>query len=87
MQAFWSISLYNAKGFFEPNSRNAYSENSVTGERNKDGSMTVHLGGCEDDRVNCLPVMEGWNYILRMYRPNPEVLDGSWTFPKAQPVN
>jgi hypothetical protein len=85
--AFWSISLYNAKGFFEPNSRNAYSENSVTGERNKDGSMTVHLGGCEDDRVNCLPVMEGWNYIVRMYRPNPEVLDGSWTFPKAQPVN
>jgi hypothetical protein len=85
--AFWSISLYNAKGFFEPNTRNAYSVNSVTGDRNGDGSMTVHLGGCEDERVNCLPLMEGWNYVVRMYRPSAEILDGSWTFPKAQPVD
>ncbi len=84
--AFWSISLYNVEGFFESNARNAYNVNSVTGERNDGGSMTVHLGGCEDDRVNCLPLMEGWNYVVRMYRPNAEILDGSWTFPKAQPV-
>jgi len=85
--AFWSISLYNAKGFFEPNDRNAYNVNSLTGARNDDGSMTVHLGGCEDERVNCLPIMEGWNYSVRMYRPSAEILDGSWTFPKAVPVN
>ena len=77
----------NARGFFEPNDRNAYNVNSVTGTRNDDGSMTVHLGGCGDDRVNCLPIMEGWNYTVRMYRPGAEILDGSWTFPKAQPVN
>ena len=85
--AFWSISLYNARGFFEPNARNAYNVNSVTGTRNDDGSMTVHLGACEDDRVNCLPLIEGWNYTVRMYRPGAEVLDGSWTFPAAQPLN
>ena len=85
--AFWSISLYNAKGFFEKNDRNAYSVNSVMGKRNKDGSMTVHLGGCEDDRVNCLPIMDGWNYTVRLYRPGTEILDGSWTFPDAQPLN
>ena len=43
--------------------------------------MTVHFGGCGDDRPNCLPIMEGWNYTVRLYRPRPEVLDGSWRFP------
>jgi len=83
VDAFWSISLYNAKGFFQPNNRNAYNINSVTGARNKNGSITVHLGGCEDGRVNCLPIMEGWNYTVRLYRPQRQVLDGSWAFPKA----
>ena len=82
--AFWSISLYNAQGFFEPNEHQAYSINSVSGARNDDGSMTVHLGGCDDDRVNCLPIMEGWNYTVRLYQPGPEIIDGSWVFPVAQ---
>jgi hypothetical protein len=87
VDAFWSLSLYNAKGFFEPNDRNAYNVNSMTGTRNEDGSMTVHLGGCGDDRVNCLPIMEGWNYTVRMYRPRQEVRDGTWTFPEARSAN
>ena len=86
VEAFWSISLYNAQGFFEPNELDAYAVNSVTGARNEDGSMTVHLGGCKDGRVNCLPIMEGWNYTVRMYRPGSEILDGSWSFPEAKPV-
>jgi len=85
--AFWSVSLYNADGFFEKNALGAYIVNSVTGSRNDDGGMTVHLGGCEDGRVNCLPLMDGWNYTVRLYRPGPEILDGSWTFPAAQPVD
>jgi hypothetical protein len=85
--AFWSVSLYNDRGFFEKNDRNAYNVNSVTGARNDDGSMTIHLGGCEDDRMNCLPLMEGWNYVVRMYRPEPEIIDGSWSFPAVIPAN
>ena len=84
--AFWSVSLYNADGFFEPNDIDGYVVNSETGTRNNDGSMTVHLGGCDDGRVNCLPIMEGWNYVVRLYEPGPEILDGSWTFPKVQPA-
>lgn len=87
VQAFWSVSLYNDKGFFEKNDRNAYYVNSVMGARNDDGSMTIHLGGCDDDRENCLPLVEGWNYVVRMYRPEPEVIDGSWTFPVPLPMN
>lgn len=87
VDAFWSVSMYNAQGFFEPNAQGAYNVNSVTGARNEDGSMTIHLGACDDGRVNCLPVTDGWNYTIRMYRPRPEILDGSWTFPAAQSAN
>ncbi len=82
--AFWSISLYNADGFFQPNDRDSYTVNSVTGEHNGDDSMTVHFGGCDDDRVNCLPIMPGWNYMVRLYRPGSSILDGSWSFPSSE---
>ena len=85
--AFWSVSLYNADGFFEKNSIDGYVVNSIMGKRNEDGSMTVHFGGCDDGRVNCLPIMDGWNYVVRLYQPGPEILDGSWTFPDVEPVN
>lgn len=85
VDGFWSISVYNADGFFEPNDRNAYSVNNVTATRNDDGSVTVHFGG-DDDRPNLLPITEGWNYIVRLYRPRPEVLTGSWSFPSFQPA-
>jgi len=35
---------------------------------------------------NFLPIVPGWNYIVRMYKPGPEILDGSYTFPSAQAV-
>ena len=81
VDAFWSISVYNADGFFEPADHGLNSVNSTTAIRNDDGSVTVHFGGCVDDRPNCLALVEGWNYTVRLYRPRPEILDGSWTFP------
>jgi len=81
VDGFWSISLYNAAGFFEANDRGAYSVNNLTATPNDDGSVTVHFGHCGNSQPNCLPIMDGWNYTVRLYRPRPEVLDGSWTFP------
>ena len=84
---FWSLSLYDANRYFAPNDLGAYVVNSVSGVRNADGSTTIHLGGCDDGRVNCLPLVEGWQYTWRFYRAGPELLDGSWTLPAVQPVN
>jgi hypothetical protein len=65
----------------------AYSINSVTAKKAEDGSVAVQFGGCDGKVPNCLPIMEDWNYIVRLYRPRPEVLDGNWKFPEAQSVN
>jgi len=86
VDGFWSVSVYNADGFFEKNDRDAYSINNITAAPDEDGSITVHFGSCGDGRLNCLPITDGWNYIVRLYRPRPEVLDGSWTFPPIEPA-
>jgi len=80
VDGFWSISVYNADGYFEPNDRGAYSVNNVTATPNPDGSVTVCFGG-GGDRPNQLPITDGWNYTIRLYRPRAEILDGSWSFP------
>ncbi|MFV2058309.1 MAG: DUF1214 domain-containing protein [Thiohalomonadales bacterium] len=85
VDAFWSISLYNRDGYFQENEHAAYSVNSISGTPNNDGSFTVHFGG-DPRAINYLHVMEGWNYIVRMYQPRKEILDGKWTFPSVKKV-
>jgi hypothetical protein len=51
-----------------------------------DGSYVVQFGGDPKDAANQLPIFPGWNYAVRLYRPRREVIDGSWTFPSAEPV-
>ncbi|WP_431279201.1 DUF1214 domain-containing protein [Leifsonia poae] len=84
VDGFWSISVYNAAGFFEPNESGAYTVNSVTGVRNDDGSITVRFGDYPAGTPNAIPTPEGWNYLVRLYRPRPEILSGEWTFPTLQ---
>ena len=85
VDAFWSISVYNKDGYFQENKYSAYSVNNLTGKQNEDGSFTIHLGG-DPKSVNFLPVTEGWNYVVRLYRPRKEIIDGSWEFPGVEKV-
>ncbi len=87
VEAFWSVSLYNADGYYEKNPYNAYSLNSVTAKKGADGSVAIQFGGCDGKIPNCLPIMKGWNYTVRLYRPRAEILSGKWKFPEPQPVN
>jgi hypothetical protein len=86
VDGFWSITVYNDKGFLEKNDLGAYSLNNITAKKNDDGSVDVQFGGCDGKIANCLPITDGWNYTVRMYRPQQAILDGTWKFPEAQPV-
>jgi hypothetical protein len=87
VDGFWSISLYNAEGYFEPNNLDAYTLNNITAKKSDDGSVAVQFGSCDGKIPNCLPIMAGWNYMVRLYRPRAEILNGKWKFPEAQLVN
>jgi hypothetical protein len=64
VQAFWSVTVYNKDGFLTPNKLNAYSFNSITAKRNKDGTVTIHFGG-DATATHYLPITEGWNQLFR----------------------
>src|SRR4029450_1076289 len=68
------------------NQYDAYSLNNVTAKKSADGSVAIQFGGCDGKIPDCLPIMPGWNYTVRLYRPRKEILDGTWTFPEAEPV-
>jgi hypothetical protein len=84
VDGFWSVTVYNRDGYFTANPQNAYSLNNITAAKNADGSVDIQFGG--RDAANGLPITPGWNYLVRLYRPRAEILDGSWTFPQAEPV-
>lgn len=83
VDAFWSVSVYNARGFFEPNEKSLYTVNSVTGQSNDDGSVTVRFVGSAEGQtpVNAIVTPTGWNYLIRLYRPRDEIIEGRWSPP------
>lgn len=87
VNAFWSVTVYDAEGHLKKNEYNAYSLNSITAKRSTDGSVAIQFGGCDGKVPNCLPTLAGWNYMVRLYRPRDEVLNGKWKFPEAKAVN
>jgi hypothetical protein len=87
IDGFWSISVYDADGYFRKNEMGAYSLNGVTAERDANGTTTIRFGGADPKAPNYLPIAPGWNYTVRLYRPRAEVLDGSWHFPDAHPLD
>jgi hypothetical protein len=86
VEAFWSVIVYNAEGYITPNKLNVYSFNSITANKDADGSITIQFGGCDGKVPNCIPIVPGWNYMVRLYRPHAEIINGRWRFPEARPV-
>jgi hypothetical protein len=86
VDGFWSVTVYNVEGYLQPNPYNVYSVNQVTAKTGPDGSVAIQFGGCDGKIPNCLSIVKGWNYTVRLFRPRSEILNGAWKFPEAQPV-
>jgi hypothetical protein len=87
VNAFWSITLYDANGYFAANPLNRYNIGSRDAlMRNADGSIDIVLQNTSPDanqEANWLPTPTGsFNLTMRMYWPTSDALYGtSWKIP------
>ena len=84
VDGFWSISVYNAKGYFEPNQHNAYTLNNITAKKSprRIGRDPIRRLRRQDPQ---LPAdHEGMELSRSALPPRPPVLNGSWTFPEPR---
>lgn len=86
VDGFWSVIVYDEKGFIPKNDRGVYSFNNVTAKKDADGSTTIQFGGDASDAPNLIPIVPNWSYTVRLYRPRAEILDGTWKFPEPRSV-
>ena len=83
--SFWSIEVSTTQAaILRPMDRNARLDQQPCGneECRRIGGRSSS-GGCELELVpNCLPIMPGWNYTVRLYRPRAGSINfGEWTRP------
>ncbi len=71
VEAFGSVSVYNADGYFEKNGFDLYSLNNLTAKKSEDGSVILHFGG-GPRADNYLPIVPGWNYTVSGTSPRPK---------------
>lgn len=89
--AFWSLTMYDHAGFFVDNPLKRY----AIGDRDPlrfgaDGSLDIwiqHAAPGEEHKANWLPAPQGnFKLIIRVYDPQPQVLDGRWVPPATQAI-
>ncbi|WP_114327188.1 DUF1214 domain-containing protein [Candidatus Colwellia aromaticivorans] len=79
--AFWSVTVYNEEGFLSTET-GSHVINSQSAVPNGDGSVTVNF--TNDTSVeNSIEILDGWNYLIRLYKPTPAYFAGEWTVPVA----
>ncbi len=91
VRAFWSVTAYDKDGYFIANTMNRY----AIGDRDKlkfnpDGSLDLFIQDQNpgaDHEANWLPSGDGiFNLTLRLYWPEPSILDGSWQPPAVEKI-
>jgi hypothetical protein len=90
VEAFWSITMYDAEGYQVANPLNRF----AIGDRddlkyNSDGSLDIYIQRTSPGRnteSNWLPspAKGGVGITMRLYAPKPEALDGRWAPPPIQ---
>jgi hypothetical protein len=83
--AFWSITVYGSDGFMK-------SDDNIVNDRNvqlnADGTFTVFYGSEQNcgARPNRVDITDGWNFLMRVYRPGEKVLAREYALPDVDVV-
>lgn len=85
-EAFWSITVYGQDGYMKSDD-NVLNANNT--QLNPDGTFTAYFGSAASCGAiaNRVDISEGWNYLMRIYRPGQSVLDGTYQLPVPTVVN
>jgi hypothetical protein len=86
VNAFWSITLYDAEGFQVGNSLNRFAVSSwMPFKYNPDGSLDLYFQNDSPGagkEANWLPAPKGaFNLTMRLYAPKSDILTGKWNPP------
>jgi hypothetical protein len=86
VNAFWSVTLYDAEGYQVPNTINRFAVSSwMPFKYNPDGSLDLYFQNespGSDKEANWLPAPKGaFNLLMRLYAPKSEILIGEWNPP------
>ena len=92
VNAFWSVTMYDADSFFVANPINRYAISSwMPLRKNADGSIDIYVqreSPGKDRESNWLPAADkAFNVTLRMYWPTdkaPSIIDGTWKPPAVK---
>lgn len=80
---FFSITIYNAEGWIF-DERAILNEYNI--EFNDDGTFDVNFGHCGQFAKNNIPIVDGWNFLMRVYQPKLDKLD-KYVIPTPNKVN
>lgn len=93
VNAFWSLTMYDSKGFQVANSINRF----AIGDRdalkfNGDGSLDLYIqhqspGAARESNWLPAPNSGALGLTLRLYAPKPQVADGRWNPPAIRRMN
>src|SRR6202044_2556343 len=88
VDAFWSITLYDAQGYQVANSLNRFAVSSWMPFKIKpDGSLDLYFQNASpgaDKEANWLPAPKGpFNLTMRLYAPKSHALTGKWNPPSV----
>jgi hypothetical protein len=91
VEAFWSITMYNAEGYQAANPINRFAVSSwMPLKYNADGSLDIYIQNDNpgaDKEANWLPAPRGLlGVTMRLYAPKNDALDGRWNPPAVKRV-
>jgi hypothetical protein len=94
VNAFWSVTMYDAGYFFVDNPLNKYTVSPRNNLKyNSDGSLDIYIQNetpGDEKEANWLPAPKGeFILMMRMYYPkteDPSIIDGTWKVPPVREV-